>query len=228
MANKIHVLIPCAGHGSRFASDLPKQYHNLCDKTVLDWTLSAFQSVAIIDSITVVYSQNDSFIQNYIQKYPKINFLPLGGDTRANSVINGLINLDTAFDDWVLVHDAARCCINPLDIQKLIRLLINEKIGGILASRATDTIKYVPNNHIEKTIDRNHIFLAQTPQMFRAGILLEALKSNDLSAITDEASAVELSGLPVQIIEADYPNFKVTYPIDLEYAKFIINQEKYY
>lgn len=224
MVNKIHVLIPSAGHGSRFGSDLPKQYHNLCDKTVLDWTLLAFLSVSEITSITVVYSPNDSLIQKYIQQYPEINFLPLGGKTRANSVINGLSNLGLNSDDWVLVHDAARCCINPLDIQKLINSLSNEEVGGILAVQATDTIKHVSNNLIDKTIDRKNIFLAQTPQMFRTNILLKALEATMLSCITDEASAVELLGLPVQVIVPDYLNFKITYPIDLEYAKFIIDK----
>lgn len=228
MHNKIHVLIPCAGHGSRFASDLPKQYHNLCGKTVLDWTLSAFLSIEEVDSISVVYSQKDSYIQNYIHKYEMINFMPLGGDTRANSVVNGLTSLDLDYRDWILVHDAARCCIDSRDVKKLINLLKNEEVGGILASRATDTIKYVLNNSIiEKTIDRSHIFLAQTPQMFRSEILLESLQSHDLAFITDEASAIELSGKDVKVVESDYPNFKITYPRDLEYAEFILKSRTY-
>lgn len=223
---RIHLLILSAGHGSRFGSEKPKQYHTLLDKTVLDWTLLPFLTIKEIDSISVVYSPNDPFIHKYFDVYNIVNFMPYGGETRANSVLNGLLQLSASDDDWVLVHDAARCCVNPLDIKSLINTLWSDGVGGILAQKATDTIKYSHNGFIEKTINRNHIFMAQTPQMFRFKKLKDALQCGSLINITDEASAVEFMGLNVKIVEAKYPNFKITYPDDLEYAGFILAKSK--
>lgn len=222
---KYHVLIPCAGHGSRFGSELPKQYQPLLGQTVLDWTLQTFLASSKVSSISVIHSVNDSRIVDYSTKYPTIKFSAKGGDTRAQSVINGLKSLNVDSDDWVLVHDAARCCINVHDIDKLINELSSSDVGGILATNATDTIKLADDRlNIQQTIDRNSVYLAQTPQMFKHGILLNALEQADLNVVTDEASAVELCGLKVKIVKADYPNLKVTYPHDLIFAENVLAQ----
>ncbi len=221
---KFVALLPCAGSGSRFGSALAKQYHPLCSKTVLDWTLSAFEAVVEIGEVLLVASPDDELIDKYATKYNKVKIAKVGGATRAESVSNGLQVLELMSDDWVLVHDAARCCIHPNDIQKLINQLKDGTNGGILAAKAVDTIKQVNSvKQVLRTIDRQCIYMAQTPQMFRYQELTQALTQADLALVTDEASAVELSGGTVQIIESDAPNIKVTFPFDLKLAQMIIN-----
>lgn len=220
---KYHVIIPCAGHGSRFGSELPKQYHDLAGKTVLDWTLLAFSSVEYITSITVVCSPNDFYIDDYKIRFPNIVFANVGGYSRAESVANGLNSLNADPNDWILVHDAARCCIDPRDISKMIESLYFDIVGGILAIPATDTIKKVnpQTSLVESTIDRTTIYQAQTPQMFRSFILSVALDGN-LESITDEASAIERLGYPIRIVKANYPNFKITYQQDMDLAEYVL------
>lgn len=224
--NRYHLIIPCAGSGSRFGSATPKQYHKLANKTVLDWTLDTFTQISALTSITVVYSAIDDLITEYIQKFPNVSFLPVGGSSRAESVLNGLRALNVSDDDWVLVHDAARCCINSHDVHSLIEQLTNDDVGGILATPAIDTIKQInpATNLITATIDRNLIYQAQTPQMFRYNQLLTALTNAPLDLITDEASAIERSGAPVKVVAAKFPNFKITYAADIELAEFILTR----
>lgn len=226
--NNLHVLIPCAGNGSRFGSDVPKQHHLLAGKTVLEWTLEVFLSVAKFKSINVVHTSQDPYIINYLDKFPRVNFIPVGGSSRAESVLNGLHELQVQHNlsDWVLVHDAARCCLDNSDLNNLIAQVTQGDIaGGILATVATDTIKLAANNSklIDKTLDRRQIYLAQTPQMFKLDDLISALTNIDLNLVTDEASAMELSGKTVCIVEAQQPNFKITYPHELKLAEFLLN-----
>ena len=221
---KFVALLPCAGSGSRFGSVLAKQYHPLCGKTVLDWTLRAFEAVMEIEQVLLVVSSDDELIDDYAAKYTKVRVVKLGGATRAESVNNGLQALELMPDDWVLVHDAARCCIHPEDIRKLINQLKNGTTGGILAAKAVDTIKQVDSaKQILRTLDRQYIYLAQTPQMFRYQELTQALTRADLALVTDEASAIELAGGVVKVIESSAPNLKVTFPFDLQIAELVIN-----
>lgn len=222
--NKLHVLIPCAGSGNRFGSTLPKQYHQLAGKTVLDWTLITFIENKKFASICVVYSANDSYMHDYFKKYPQVTFIPLGGVSRAESVSNGLSALYADSNDWVLVHDAARCCLTNFDLEQLINQVQQKNVGGILAQIATDTVKLVDLQMmvVNKTLNRNQIYLAQTPQMFKFSELKQALLKADKQFITDEASAMEIAGHEVQIIPAKYPNFKVTYQQDLELAELLL------
>lgn len=220
------VIIPCAGSGSRFNSAIPKQYLPLLDKTVLDWTLQAFLRVKQISAIYVVCQADDSYIEDYKLKYSTVSFLAYGGETRAATVTNALDIINANNDDWILVHDAARCCVDPSDIEKMIVSLEGAAIGGILASKATDTLKQVDiDGNIIATIDRSSTYQAQTPQMFRYEVLKSALVKcrNANMNVTDEASAVEFLGKTVKIIESDSCNLKVTYPQDLLMAECIIN-----
>lgn len=221
-----HLLIPCGGSGQRFGGSVPKQYLPLLGKTVLDWTLHAFLELGF-SNINIVHANNDSYIEQYKQNYPQVNFLPLADDTRAGTVRNGLESLKiVSNNDWVLVHDAARCVIDKQDVQNLIETLDTEDVGGILAARVVDTIKQVESNTliIEKTINRDVVYLAQTPQMFRYNILYKALNSAEMAEVTDEASAVEQFGLAVKIVVAQSVNLKITYPDDLELASFILQK----
>lgn len=219
------VIIPCAGSGSRFNSTIPKQYLPLLDKTVLDWTLEAFLRVKQISAIYVVCQADDIYIEDYKLKYSTVSFLTYGGETRAVTVTNALDIINANNDDWILVHDAARCCVDPSDIEKMIVSLEGAAIGGILASKATDTLKQVDiDGNIIATIDRSSTYQAQTPQMFRYGVLKSALVKcrNANMNVTDEASAVEFLGKTVKIVESDNCNLKVTYPQDLLMAECII------
>lgn len=219
------VVIPCGGHGSRFASELPKQYHQLLGQTVLDWTLRVFEHCAYIDKIMVVASLNDYWIDGYAGKYSKLQIAKVGGHTRAESVLNGLNELHYAADDWILVHDAARCCLRAEDLLRLIELLREHPIGGILASKATDTIKQVnTNQQITATLDRNFIYQAQTPQMFKAQLLHQALSAAG-DSVTDEASAVEQLDYLPQIIDCGSHNFKITFPHDLKLAAIYLQEQ---
>jgi 2-C-methyl-D-erythritol 4-phosphate cytidylyltransferase len=219
------VIIPCAGSGSRFNSAIPKQYLPLLDKTVLDWTLQAFLRVKQISAIYVVCQADDGYIEDYRLTYSTVSFLTYGGETRAATVTNALDIINANNDDWILVHDAARCCVDPSDIEKMIVSLEGAAIGGILASKATDTLKQVDiDGNIIATIDRSSTYQAQTPQMFRYEVLKSALVKcrNANMNVTDEASAVEFLGKTVKIVESDNCNLKVTYPQDLLMAECII------
>lgn len=222
MSKRFIALIPCAGNGSRFGSKIPKQYSKIGDKTILEYSLQAFLQVEEIAQIVVVASAADEYIEQYIPSSDKIIVHYVGGDTRAKSVINGLSCLSCDESDWILVHDAARCCITPQLITDLITQLSDDNVGGILAIPATDTIKAVKDKVIERTIKREMIYLAQTPQMFRFNILWQALSKLDLNNVTDEASAVERLNLPVKIIQGSVANLKVTYPLDLKIAELIL------
>lgn len=216
------VLITCAGIGSRFNTKVPKQYIKINQVTILEHTINAFVKVAAIDEIAVIVNSHDNYI-DHIEGLPdKVKVLKVGGDTRAQSVINGLKTLRCENSDWVLVHDAARCCVSPDNIEKMILQLCQDKVGGILAIPATDTIKNVKNKIIDKTLPREEVYLAQTPQMFRYGVLLDALEKANLDQVTDEASAVEQLGLPVHICLGDTRNIKITYPTDINLAQVIL------
>ena len=226
---KLVALIPCAGMGSRIGYTTPKQYIKINGSTILEHTISAFLKVKFIDEVVVVVAPNDNFIHDIvgILKEPKIKILRIGGKTRAQTVINGLSYIELNENDWILVHDAARCCIEPNLINEQIESLKNNDVGGILAIPAVDTIKYVENGVIRKTLDRANIYLAQTPQMFRYNVLKTALSTaENLDSITDEASAVEALGVKVKIILGDAKNIKVTNRDDIEKARIILENNK--
>ena len=227
----MRVLVAAAGSGSRFGAELPKQHNPLAGKTVLEWTLELFLSANKFKSLNVIHAPNDTYIRNYKSKYPQVSFIAVGGGSRAESVLNGLNVLQTLNppSDWVLVHDAARCCLDLVDLKNLIKQVESSPAavsGGILATAATDTLKLSLNNSnlIAKTLDRRQIYLAQTPQMFRLADLIQALNSVDLEQVTDEASAMELAGKTVCLVETQHPNFKITYPHELKLAEFLLNK----
>jgi 2-C-methyl-D-erythritol 4-phosphate cytidylyltransferase len=223
--SKYQVIIPAAGHGSRFNHKVPKQYHTILGKTILEWSIAAFAKILEIEQILLVVTADDPYIEELLPKLsPKVRLCRNGGKTRSASVLNGLIELNCQENDWVLTHDAARCCIRTQDIYSLINHLAVQEHGGILASIAVDTVKQV--NHdliITKTLNRRQVYLAQTPQMFRFKQLYAALKLG-IDNYTDEAQAIELHGGKVEIIECGKHNFKVTYPQDLHLAEILIAQ----
>ncbi len=151
-----------------------------------------------------------------------------GGKERADSVLNALeaISEQAAADDWVLVHDAARPCITVSDIELLISNLQNDPVGGILALASHDTLKHVEAGEITASVDRSQVWRALTPQMFRYQLLKDALSQHSGNAkITDEASALELSGRKPKIVEGRPDNIKITRPEDLALASFYLEQQ---
>lgn len=228
------VLIPAAGAGRRFGADCPKQYYVLSGKTVLEHTVSRFLNLADVARIFLVVSAEDQWIDSIYstQDLPeKLHLLRCGGATRARTVSNGL---STAMqlgwvkaDDWVMVHDAARCCVPVSAVRRLMTQTAEHAVGGLLALPVTDTLKRADRQQeIAETVDRNHLWQAQTPQVFRADLLRRALSVADLDAVTDDASAIEMLGLSPLLVEGDRRNLKLTCAEDAGLAMFFLQQEQ--
>lgn len=215
---KIHLIIPAAGESSRMGSPTPKQFSSFHGKTILEFVESIFSNLILISSITVALNKNQKFIENLgCQFSKKTTLIDCGGSTRAETVLNALETIEKNVDqqDWIMVHDAARLGINESLINNFIRSLENDKVGGILAIPVSDTVKRVNNKQqIVRTEERDEIWLAQTPQMFRFDLLKKALKLFK-GTPTDESEAIEAMGLSPKIIKGNLVNFKITYPEDL-------------
>jgi 2-C-methyl-D-erythritol 4-phosphate cytidylyltransferase len=218
-------IVPAAGSGARFGAEMPKQYLSVCGRPLLYHALRTLLRHAQIDRVVVVLSSADSHWQGFDWEDPqgKLMVLRKGGATRADSVRAGLAALESQLldSDWVLVHDAARACLAPEDLETLIAELAADPVGGLLAVPLADTLKHGDAaGRVDRTPPRDGLWQAQTPQMFRAGVLGQALAAH--GAVTDESSAVEAVGMKPRLIAARYPNFKVTYAADLELARLIL------
>lgn len=219
-----HVVIPCAGSGSRSgSSDVPKQYRPVLGRPMVLHTLDAFVSVDHIERIVLVVSPEDTFD---LDLPAQVERLASGGATRAQSVLAGLFHLrETGADlnDWVLVHDAARCLISPELIVRLINECCDDDVGGLLAIPLADTLKEGFTNHrVRSTLSREAKWLAQTPQMFRLQTLIQALEQTG-SAVTDESSAMEALGHAPKLVLGSAENLKVTYPSDWTVAEALLS-----
>ncbi len=215
-------LIPAAGVGARMAANCPKQYLSILGKTVLWHTVQAFLHSPGIDHTFVVVSSDDGYIgQVFPEAVPGLTILRCGGATRADSVRQGLQAMQAHAlapqgGDWVLVHDAARCGLTPALIARLQSELADHAVGGLLALPVVDTVKQVGGGSV-RTLERNGLWLAQTPQMFRHQTLLHALQAAQANpaAVTDEASAIEMQGLVPGLVPGHLRNMKLTVPDDL-------------
>lgn len=222
MARPIIAVLPAAGIGSRMQADKPKQYLPILGKTILEHTLNVMLTHPAISRIILAISPTDPYIAS-LTLDPRVQ-LVAGGETRAQSVLNGLqaINEPNA---WALVHDAARPCLQHSDIDKLLE--IQDEQGAILAIPATDTIKRADKQQcIIATEDRSQLWQAQTPQFFPVALLAQAL-SQALQAganITDEASAMEYAGFRPHLVAGRSDNLKVTRPEDLALAEFYLTR----
>ena len=248
---KIWTLIPCGGNGSRAQSDIPKQYRVIAGKPVVMHTLMAFEQVKRVDGGLVcglagglvVVAPEDDYLPVMFEALRELKELentifsiaPKAGKTRATTVLNGLnvlLQKGAAVNDWVLVHDAARCLITPEQINALIDACVNDDdgdaVGGLLALPLADTLKSEQAGRVAATLGRNDKWLAQTPQMFRIGALIGALEAaGDLSdssnvLITDESSAMERLGHSPKLVRGSAHNFKVTYPEDFALAEALL------
>lgn len=222
---RCHALLPCAGTGSRAATSGPKQYEPLLGLPMVLHTLGVFQQVERIDRILVVVAPADRFLSI---DDPQVVLAHCGGASRAHSVLNGLqalLDAGAEPQDWVLVHDAARCLITPAQIDALIDACIDDPVGGLLALKLPDTLKSESGGRVSSTIDRSDKWLAQTPQMFRLEMLRGALAAHadrGFDGITDEASAVERAGHAPLLLPGSAQNFKVTYPEDFALAEAVL------
>ena len=222
-------VVPAAGVGKRMNADRPKQYLELAGKTVIEHTLLRLLSAEVFTAVAVAISEEDPYWPDLDVSAHKKIITAAGGKERADSVLSALKAIRTVAsdDDWVLVHDAARPCITTIDIHHLIDSLKTDEIGGILALSSHDTLKSVQgDNIIVGTLDRSHIWRALTPQMFRYGLLKNALEAAEgNAAITDEASALELQGMQPKIVEGRPDNIKITRPEDLALAQFYMEHQ---
>lgn len=226
-------LIPAAGSGSRMNNQLPKQYLSLVGKPMIYHALHALCSSSHIFKVFVILAPHDDLWMQYdwSSLSDKLVVRYCGGATRAESVMNGLnaIQSDAAIceDDWVLVHDAARPCLSVSQLDQLIEVLAPDEVGGLLAIPVADTLKRAdPKQRAIGTEPRIGLWQAQTPQMFRLGLLRDALGKVDGATITDDASAIEALGLHPKLVLSDGYNFKVTYPQDLALAELILQRRE--
>ena len=223
-----HALIPCAGTGSRAGTSLPKQYQPVAGQPLVMHTVQALAAVSQLGSGWVVLSPEDDFIWPGAGWPAHFSRVRCGGASRAESVFNGLkAMLASGLDgqDWVLVHDAARCLVEPGAVSRLIDICRDDAVGGLLALPLPDTLKSEADGRVLETVPREHKWLAQTPQMFRLQALhdaLAAVASSGFAGITDEASAMERLGLKPRLVEGSAQNFKVTYPADFVLAEAIL------
>ena len=234
-----HALLPTAGSGSRLGGPLPKQFQGLAGRPMLAYAIEAFCSSPAIESVWVGVPPsfiNHPVLGSLVDANKPLHFLPSGGPTRQETVRNTLAAmLATGIPetDWVLVHDAARPGISPQLIQRLITAVTPSGIGGLLALPVADTLKLADLDgtlagsliHAEKTISRNHLWQAQTPQMFPLKKLHDAIQDGIRmeADITDESSAMELAGFKPLLIEGEIRNFKVTHPADWSLMEILLS-----
>ncbi len=224
---RFFAVIPCAGFGSRAGTVTPKQYQEIAGLPMVVHTLKAFAMVTRMAKGVLVLAPDDVCMAGVLAAHPQPLFETsrTGGATRAESVLAGLLELvkqGANEGDWVLVHDAARCLVTPEQINALIDVCQDDAVGGLLAHKLADTLKVESDGRATQTVDRSDKWLAQTPQMFRLGVLLNALEHAG-ATVTDEASAIEAMGLRPLLVPGNAQNFKVTYPEDFALAAAILN-----
>ena len=227
------VILPAAGSGRRMASgETPKQYLSLLNKTIIEWSLSVFLADDRCAAIVVVVANNDLHWPALpIANHRKIR-IAQGGAERADSVRNGLVALQGDANarewasEWILVHDAARPCLQKVDLDALLSTVAadhNPLAGGLLATPVADTLKQVDGKQrVVNTVPRHGLWRAQTPQMFRFDVLQRALNSGHAFSATDESSAVEQMGYQPRIVPGRTDNIKITVAEDLSLAEHIL------
>lgn len=221
-------VLPASGVGSRMQAQCPKQYLTLHGRYLLDHTLDRILSYPAFSQVVLVLAQDDTYFPNSQFANDTRIVRATGGSERCYSVLNGLKELTGLAkpDDWVLVHDVARPCLHHSDLDKLLAGLGEQ--GAILASPVRDTMKRAKTGRceIDHTVERQGLWHALTPQVFRYEALQQALEQALAQGfeVTDEASAMEFAGWPVNLVEGRADNIKVTRPEDLALAEFFLNR----
>jgi 2-C-methyl-D-erythritol 4-phosphate cytidylyltransferase len=231
---RLFALVPCAGNGSRSGAAGPKQYESLAGRALVLWTLEALARVRELDGTLVVLAPDDIQFaalsaEGDAEAAAACWRANVGGATRAETVYAGLHDLlarGALEDDWVLVHDAARCLIRPEAVRRLVAECRDDAVGGLLAMPLADTLKRADDEgRVDATVARQHMWAAQTPQMFRIGALRDALRAGFARrelAITDEAGAMEAAGQAPRLVRGDFENIKVTWPDDFALAERLL------
>jgi 2-C-methyl-D-erythritol 4-phosphate cytidylyltransferase len=226
-------VIPAAGKGIRAGYAVPKQYLTVHGRTIIEHSIQALLDVPEIKIVMVVLARDDIYWDSVpLADHPKI-LTARGGSERQESVLNGLLALQSQAEaqeqDWVLVHDAARPCLHPDDARQLITVLAEHPVGGVLGTPVKDTLKRCTSEgQIQETVSRQNLWHALTPQMFRYQILLQALQAavSAQQIVTDESSAIELTGAIPHIVPGSADNIKVTTPEDLALVKHYFESKK--
>ncbi len=230
--SRVWAIVPAAGAGKRMESETPKQYLTLLDRPLLAHTCDALLSHPAIETLLLVVAEDDGRWQAAIgPKYAACVHSVIGGRERCHSVFNGvqLLRDRAAPDDWVLVHDAARPCLAYEDLDRLLKRVEGDPVGGLLGLPVRDTMKRSDADaRVLETVDRSQLWHALTPQVFRYALLFEALErivaSNEI--VTDEAAAVERLGHRPLMVAGSGRNLKVTRPEDLQLAEWYLNQQQ--
>jgi 2-C-methyl-D-erythritol 4-phosphate cytidylyltransferase len=222
-------LVPAAGTGARMGAGTPKQYLELAGRPLLYYAVQQLASNTRIDRVLVVLSPGDHRFAaiDWGPVRDRIETLYCGGAERSASVYNGLLAARDGIegDDWVLVHDAARPCLSAAALHRLIEEIGEDETGGLLALPVADTLKRANGaDRIAGTVSRESLWHAQTPQMFRYGLLVEALRRTAKDGVTDEAGAIERIGLRPRLVRGEPRNLKITYPEDLELAQLLLRE----
>ncbi|KDB60193.1 2-C-methyl-D-erythritol 4-phosphate cytidylyltransferase [Bordetella bronchiseptica] len=221
MSESLIAIVPAAGIGARAslpgAAAVPKQYRPLAGQPMLRHAVRALLADPRIVQVRVAVSAGDGWVEQALAGLPRTVWRPCGGPNRADTVAAALADSGAAADDWILVHDAARPGLPAAALARLIDACLDDAVGGLLALPVADTVK-AGRQRVSRTVDRDGLWLAQTPQMFRAGLLRETLARARAAglAVTDEASAVEAAGHAPRLVAGALRNFKVTWPDDFE------------
>jgi len=220
-------LLPCAGVGSRSGAAQPKQYVTIAGRAMVAHALDALAQVPRLAATLVVLAPDDERFEAEVPGFTgdRCWIARCGSEQRAQTVANGLAVLaerGVGADDWVLVHDAARCLLKPEWVERLIDACLDDAVGGLLALPIADTLKQEQGGRVGATLDRSHKWAAQTPQMFRLGMLRDALAH--AAHVTDESSAIEARGLQPKLVLGDSENLKVTWPSDFALAERVLAQ----
>ena len=226
-APRCYALVPCAGVGQRAGAEQPKQYARLAGRAVVAHTLAALDAVPRLSACLVVLAPDDMDFEAAVPDWQGERrwHARCGGATRAESVASGLAELlsrGVQPHDWVLVHDAARCLLQPAAVDRLIDACRDDEVGGLLALPLADTLKQAVDGRVATTVDRSDKWAAQTPQMFRLGLLRPALLAAG-DAVTDESSAIEALGHAPRLVRGDNTNLKVTWPEDFVLAERLMD-----
>lgn len=226
----VWAIMPAAGIGRRMQAKIPKQYLNVHGQPIIATSLARIGALKFVNRIVVMLNPDDTIWPTLsLAGNPKIVCQP-GGENRYQSVLYGLRYLQAfaAELDWVLVHDAARPCVRLKDVNRLMDAIHQHPVGGLLGAPVENTLKLVDaNSEISRTVDRQQMWAAYTPQIFRFGLLLNALEAVDKSSktVTDEATALELLGYRPLMVEGNRDNIKVTQPSDLNLATQILSSQ---
>ncbi|UCD63239.1 MAG: 2-C-methyl-D-erythritol 4-phosphate cytidylyltransferase [Candidatus Zixiibacteriota bacterium] len=227
---KTVALIVAGGKSLRFGGEVPKQFRTVCGRPVLSWAIDSFERAGTINEVVVVVSEeymaytSEKVVDPY--HFAKVRKIVAGGETRRQSVLNGLEGLPKG-TDFVAIHDGARPLVTPEDVDKVVQVAHREK-AAILALKAVDTVKRVKNSFIINTLERDTLYLAQTPQVFQYDLIVQAHRGFDESGggdtVTDDACLVEQRGFKVKAVEPTSPNFKITSVRDLLFAETVLSE----